>query len=180
MQSTCPFLLGGTGISPSGFRSDQFIGVNDRDAWIAFEVARVEGKNSRDLMDLHCGDEPRVVCRLPRDVMGQREPLPLGEDVIRIRQNMKRRLILAKPSAAACGENPKPLTSRGRVATTQASSRLCFVTQSRLPCLKSVVIAPRARSEAGWSLSADLSRMFVSTRQSTPTTRPRARRCSRG
>src|SRR5439155_27373498 len=126
-------------------------------------------------------NEPSVVSFFAQHAIGGDQLFPFCVDIVGIKQEVEKPLqSLASPSIANCAEYPKPFTSRGRVATTHASIKLCLATHSLLPCLKRSFMALRACVEAGWGRSAARKMMFVSTRQSIPTTCLRDRRCFHG
>ena len=119
------------------------------DALVTLKVGDVESENALNAVNVHGSDEPRVVSFFAQHAIGGDQPFPLGIDIVGFSQEVEKPLSLASPSIANRAEYPKPFTSRGRVATTQASIKLCLATHIVLPCLKRSFMALRACVEAG-------------------------------
>ena len=85
-------------------------------------MTHVEGEKVGNTVNGHGRDESRVVGILATYLMGEDEPLPLGEDGGRVRKDREKDLYAGEFSKLpGSWVRPRPFTAMGLLATTHSS-----------------------------------------------------------
>ncbi len=89
---------------------------------IALEVSAIEGKNALHGVDVHDGDEPRVIDLDALDFIVVHDAFPHGIDRRHPGSRDRDSSMLVTSRNTSSSEKPSPFRSAGRVATFQNSA----------------------------------------------------------
>jgi hypothetical protein len=93
---------------------------DDRLDIVTRKIARVEGENLADALDVHRRHQPCVVNLASQDAVAHHEAFPLAIDRREVRKDRQEPLDLSRSASTA--EEPRPLFAIGRVAAFQNSA----------------------------------------------------------
>ena len=69
--------------------SQNFVRMENLDTRIPLKIVAIECEDSADIVNVHRGDEPRVIGGLSENFVGQNQLLPRGIDIVGLGEKVK-------------------------------------------------------------------------------------------